>query len=109
MPWQNDLGALVQEPMALAQSIRSQFPASGPTVKSVLVIVEQTPVEPPAKATIAPMAWPVSEREEIKQRVANFKAHQLKNPSRARRLFFETMSRTRGIETTRHLVRKEKG
>jgi hypothetical protein len=58
--WKTDLDALVREAMALAKSVR---------------------VEPPMPRTIVePNRMPVnpnkSERDEIRQRVSNFKAHQ---------------------------------
>jgi hypothetical protein len=59
--WQADLDALVQETMALTKSVR---------------------VEPPIPRTVVdPKRLPAvnltnSERDQIRQRVANFKAHQ---------------------------------
>jgi hypothetical protein len=56
--WKADLDALVQETMALTKSVR---------------------VEPPVpRAVVEPNWMPLnnSERDEIRQRVANFKAHQ---------------------------------
>ena len=104
--WQNDLDALVQQSMALAQSVRSRSTAGELAVEPILVVVEQALVEPPPGASPAPMTWPVSEREEIKQHVANFKAHQLKVQNEREDYYLDAMSRTRAIiETTRHLIR----
>ena len=101
--WQNDLDTLVKESMALARNVTGQ---SAAVVEPVLAVGEQALAEPRPRATAAPMTWPVSEREEIKQRVANFKAHQLKVQNEREGYYFKTMSRTREIiETTRHLIR----
>ena len=44
------------------------------------------------------MTWTAaSEREEIKQRVANFKAHQLRMQNEREGYYSKTMSRTRAI------------
>jgi hypothetical protein len=68
--WKADLDALVQEAMALAKSVHVETPVPG------------TIIEPPVPRTIAePRRMPPvnpnnSERDEIQQRVSNFKAHQ---------------------------------
>jgi hypothetical protein len=105
--WQRELDALVRQSMALAQSVRGQsITAAEPAVEPILVVVDQALAEPPPRAAIAAMAWPISERQEIMQRVADFKAHQLKMQNEREGYYLKTMSRTRAIiETTRHLVR----
>jgi hypothetical protein len=104
--WQNDLDALVEESMAFARNTKGQSAAAEPSVEPVLVIAKQALAEPRPRATAAPMMWTVSQREEIKQRVANFKAHQLKMQTDREDYYLKTMSRTRAIiETTRHLIR----
>jgi hypothetical protein len=98
--WRNDLDALVQESMAFVRC--AQPSVAEPAVESVLVVVEQALTEPPPRASPAPMTWPLSEREEIKRRVANFKDHQLRMQSEREDYYLKTMSRTRAIiETTR--------
>lgn len=93
--------------MALVQSVSGRsITAVEPAVEAPLIVVEQAQVEPPPRAAIAAMTWPISERQEIKQRVADFKAHQLKMQNEREGYYLKTMSRTRAIiETTRHLVR----
>jgi hypothetical protein len=59
--WKADLNSLVEETMALAKSVRIEPP------------MPRTVVEP---NRVPPVNWMESEREEIMQRVANFKAHQ---------------------------------
>ena len=59
--WKADLDALVQEAMALAKSIRVE-PA-----------IPRTVVEP---KPMPPVDLNNSERDEIQQRVSNFRAHQ---------------------------------
>jgi len=59
--WKADLNSLVEETMAFAKSVRVEPP------------MPRTVVEP---NRMPPVNWMESEREEIRQRVANFKAHQ---------------------------------
>ena len=59
--WKTELDALVKETMAFAKSLRVEPP------------MPRTIVEP---NRMPPVSRIVSEREEIRQRVANFKAHQ---------------------------------
>ena len=59
--WRADLNSLVEETMALAKSVRAEPP------------MPRTVVEP---NRVPPVNWMESEREDIRQRVANFKAHQ---------------------------------
>jgi len=60
--WKADLDALVQESMALAKSIRVEPPMPR-------TIVEPSRMPPPVNLN-------KSERDEIQQRVSNFRAHQ---------------------------------
>jgi hypothetical protein len=62
--WQADLDALVQETMTFTKGVRVDPPMPR-------VVVEPNRI-PPAK----PANLNNSERDEIRQRVANFKAHQ---------------------------------
>ena len=59
--WKADLDALIDESMAFTKSIRVEPP------------IPRTIVEP---NRIPLVKWAQSEREEIGERVANFKAHQ---------------------------------
>jgi hypothetical protein len=59
--WKADLDALVQESMALAKSIRVEPPMPRTAVES---------------KPMPPVNLNNSERDEIQQRVSNFKAHQ---------------------------------
>ena len=59
--WKADLNSLVDETMAFVQSVRVEPP------------LPRTIVEP---NRMPPISWNKSEREEVGQRVANFKAHQ---------------------------------
>jgi len=53
--WKADLNSLIEETMAFAKSVR---------------------VEPSMPRTVVEPNWMESEREDIRRRVANFKAHQ---------------------------------
>ena len=59
--WKTDLDALVEEAMAFAKSLHVEPP------------MPRTIVEPNG---VPAVKWIDSEREEIRQRVANFKVHQ---------------------------------
>jgi hypothetical protein len=59
--WKTELDALVKETMAVAKTLRAEPPKPRTIVEPNLI--------PPVKGID-------SEREEIRQRVANFKAHQ---------------------------------
>jgi hypothetical protein len=59
--WKTDLAAFVEETTAFAKSLRLEPPMPR-------TIIEPNPI--PA------VKWIESEREEIRQRVANFRAHQ---------------------------------
>jgi hypothetical protein len=68
MKWKQDLEALIESTMAFANEVKRrptpEFPVALRTI-------------PPVTA-IAPIVLPTSERDEIRQRVNNFKAHQEK-------------------------------
>jgi hypothetical protein len=80
MNWKVELGALVEETMAFAQSVKSRVAVVKPDVPLALVeeaLAERSlPVARPLPERLAPMVWPESGRAEVKRRVANFKAHQ---------------------------------
>jgi hypothetical protein len=91
--WKKERDALVSETMAFARAVRSQRPISTertvPKQTSDDVLEDSQEVapterensqptieQPIARRSLEPMKWDGSEREEITQRVANFKAHQ---------------------------------
>ena len=59
--WKTDLDALVGETMAFARTIRREQPPATDLVE---------------RPRLQPMNWGGPQREEVRQRVANFKAHQ---------------------------------
>jgi hypothetical protein len=67
--WKADLDALIQEAKALARS-RTEPAAPRALVEAP---VPSAIIEP---SRLPPVSPPKSERDEIKQRVSNFKAHQ---------------------------------
>jgi hypothetical protein len=80
MNLRQELDALIKSTMAFANDVkRSQLT---PELPDAMRIAEQTladtsrPIAP--RVTITPTVWPMSERDEIRQRVSNFKAHQEK-------------------------------
>jgi hypothetical protein len=79
MSWQQELDELIQTTMAFARDARRDH--ATPSTPSHVSATEQAIldtlkeiVEP--RTVFSPMAWPVSERDAIQQRVANFKTHQ---------------------------------
>jgi hypothetical protein len=74
MTWQAELEALIEESMAHAKAVQ------GKTVKPIVPIklVEQAIAEPLRSTPFEPMNWHSvgSEREEIRRRVASFRAVQ---------------------------------
>ena len=48
-------------------------------------------------AKLPPLTLPLSEREEIKQRLANFRAHQLRMQAEREDYYLQTMTRTRAV------------
>jgi hypothetical protein len=79
MDWKLELDALIESTMAFAREVKPQ------SISELALIVrtaEQTLAETskptPLPAVIRPMTLPTSERDEIRQRVSNFKAHQEK-------------------------------
>ena len=91
MSWKQDLEALIETTMAFAKDVKREPKREPiPDLPIVLKTAEQAsaetpkPIEPPA--TITPQhdggtpihAAPTSERDEIRKRVSNFRAHQEK-------------------------------
>jgi hypothetical protein len=83
MNWKQDLEALIESTMAFAKDGKREpkcepIPSLPIAMKTAEQALAETPkpVEPPA--TITPIVLPTSEREEIRQRVSNFRAHQEK-------------------------------
>ena len=92
--WKTELDAFVRETMAFVEAVRPQRPISTETI----VTPRQLPLDMPEhfqqpaptvsehphavsnetaeQPRLEPMKWGGSEREEIRRRVANFKAHQ---------------------------------
>jgi hypothetical protein len=72
------------------------------TVESVLrheptlagLLPEETKV---SLAKLPPLNLPLSERDEIKQRLANFRAHQLRMQAEREDYYLQTMTRTRAV------------
>ena len=72
--------------------------AEEPTVPSPLPEAPSPLPEPKTwPVRLPPMTVPPSERDEIKQRLANFKAHQLKMQTEREDYYLQTMARTRAL------------
>ena len=81
MKWKLELDALIESTMAFAKDIKrgqpiADLPVAMRTAEQALADTS-TPIPP--RTTIAPtVVLPASERDEIRQRVNNFRAHQEK-------------------------------
>jgi hypothetical protein len=77
MNWKLDLDALIESTMAFAKDVKRQQILDLPVA---LRIAEQALADTPRPfqptAAIVPAAMPASERDEIRQRVNKFRAHQ---------------------------------
>jgi hypothetical protein len=93
MNWKAELDALIEETMAMAKT------ANAGTIKPVvpLPLVERALAQPHRSTPIAPMIWPASERDQIKQRVSNFKAHQERLRQEREDFFTRTMTKARHL------------
>jgi hypothetical protein len=80
MNLKREIDELIASTMAFANEVKRRQPI--PDLPVALRTAEQAladtskPIAAPA--TVAPTVWPASERDEIRQRVSNFKAHQEK-------------------------------
>jgi hypothetical protein len=76
--WKRDLDALVESTMAFAGGVERQaisdLPAAVRTAEQALTDTSKPVPVPSTKAA----AWRASERDDIRQRINNFKAHQEK-------------------------------
>jgi hypothetical protein len=78
MDWRRELDALIESTIAFAKDVKPK-PISnlGPVVRAEQPLAHKSkPILPPVANT--PMTWPRSERDEILQRVSNFRTHQQK-------------------------------
>jgi hypothetical protein len=88
-PAQPDLPVLATIEAVLADGSKAHSPL--PEAPSPLPEITTWP------ARLPPMTVPPSERDEIKQRLANFKAHQLKMQAEREDYYSQTMTRTREL------------
>jgi hypothetical protein len=80
MNLQQELDALIESTMAFANDLKRRQPIREMpgALRSAEQALADTSKPIPPLITIAPTVWPASERDEIRQRVRNFKAHQEK-------------------------------
>src|SRR5271156_1934974 len=63
-----------------------------PVIRAVEEVLSERP-SPPIQKKFAPMIWPDYGRQEIDQRVANFRAHQQKMTREREEFFVQTMAK----------------
>ena len=79
MDWNRNLDALIESTMAFVNDVKRQpIPDLPLALRTAEQALADTSKPITARATVAPTVWPASERDEIRQRVRNFKAHQEK-------------------------------
>jgi|ERR1700726_3025571 hypothetical protein len=77
MDWKPD--TLIENTMAFANDLKRQPISNLPdAIRTAEQALADTSKPIPLPSTFAPMTWAASERDEILQRVNNFKAHQQK-------------------------------
>ena len=76
MNWKPESDALIESTMAFARDVKRQ---PIPDLPVAMRTAEQAPADTPNPIDQpAPIVWATSERDEIRRRVGNFKAHQEK-------------------------------
>jgi len=99
MQWKKDLEALINQTKALvAPSVEAPQPAPSASVLTPIAPVEKfdAPAQPfRLTPPLEPMQWRPLSRDEIKQRVATFKAHQQKFEREREDYCLQTLARTR--------------
>ncbi len=80
MNLQQELDALIKSTMTFANDVkrRQSIPELPVAFRAAEQALADTSKPTPPPITITPTVWPASERDEIRQRVSNFKAHQEK-------------------------------
>src|ERR1700736_6860990 len=118
--WKTERDAFVSEAMAFVEAVRSQTPISteavvtpkqlplgvpehfqqpAPTVSEHARVVSDDTAEQPR---LEPMKWGGSEREEIRQRIATFMAHQQRFTRERENYALSTLMRVRGNIADHH-------
>ena len=98
MDWKLELDALIENTMAFANHVkRKPIPDLPIAMKTAEQALAETPkpVEPPA--TITPIVLPTSERDEIRQRVSNFRAHQEKMAREREGYYLQARAKMRAL------------
>src|ERR1700687_3187231 len=78
MDWKQDLGALIETTIAFAQNVKRE---PSPDLSAAMTTIKQALADtskPDPGRAVMPIVRPTSERDEIRQRIDNFKAHQEK-------------------------------
>jgi hypothetical protein len=75
MNWKQDLDALIESTMAFARDVQRR---PVPDLPVAIRTAEQALADTSKPIPATPAVWPTSERDEIRQRVNNFRAHQEK-------------------------------
>jgi hypothetical protein len=94
--WKRELDTLVEDTTTFVTRIKREATMADPRMRAaVKVALAETSKSHGEK--FAPMTWPTSEHDDIKQRLANFKAHQLKMQNERDEYFLQVMTRTRTL------------
>jgi hypothetical protein len=98
--WKSDLDALIEQTMTLVRNVPTDRAISKPIVDPIEQVVADAPK--PA-CGFERMNRPKSEREEIRQRVARFKAHQQKIQREREDYCTRTLAKTQNLLAPRRL------
>jgi hypothetical protein len=94
MDWKLELDELIVSTMAFANDVkRRSIPELALAVRTAEQALADTSKPVPLPAAIKPMTWPTSERDEILQRVNNFKAHQEKMAREREDYYFQVKAK----------------
>ena len=90
MNWKQDLDALIESTMAFARDVQRR---PTPDLPVAIRTAEQALADTSKPIPPTPKVWPTSERDEIRQRVNNFRAHQEKLAREREDYYLQTKAR----------------
>jgi hypothetical protein len=79
-----------------AYTVKEKRDQTERAVDAVVAVLDQALADNSPKP-FTPMTWPAFGRDEVTQRVANFKAHQKRMQSEREDYYLQTMARTRAV------------
>jgi hypothetical protein len=103
MDWKLELDALIESTMALARDVKARSISDlALDVRAAEQALAGTSRPMPLPAAITPMTRPTSERDEILQRVSNFRAHQEKMAREREDYYLQARAKMQAALSRRH-------